>query len=347
LFSVVIPLYNKESTIAATIKSVLQQDYSHFEVVIVDDGSTDNSLQLASKFTDNRISIYKRAHKGVSAARNYAVSKSKFDFIAFLDADDSWEPNYLREMLCLICKYPNCALFGSAYKVIKRNCVETIGDNIKEGTIANYFRERLQHRIMRTSATIVKKVVLKRVGGFPVGMVGGEDEYTWTKIALRNSLAFTPKILATYNLIHSSSLWRNGQPDNCKESWFDFYKPGELYRNEFIAQKAIIAGIRYALGSSKEKSLEIERKTQFSKLSKSSWRYLYLLNRHPFIVAQILYRLSKNYLLIRSYFKMNAEIKNENVSKFELSQNVDAVLINITFFILLISEIVTKGIKTV
>ena len=329
MFSVVIPLYNKEKTIVNTIKSVLAQNYNNFEVVIVDDGSTDKSLELAKSFSDNRIRIYSKKHRGVSAARNYAVSKSNFDYIAFLDADDCWEPHYLSKMIELIKKYPDCALYGSAYNVIKRNDREVIGNTIKEGIITNYFFERLQQRIMRTSATIVKKEVFDTVGGFPVGMVGGEDEYTWTKIALQNNIAFTPKVLATYNHIYNGSIWRNGQPDKCKESWFDFYKSGDFYRNEFVAQKAIIAGIRYALGSSKDKSIEIERKTRYTQLSKSNWKYLYFLNRYPYLLAQILYKLNKKYSNMIEYLNFSPKHNKNLVNYFEINKNIDTTVLSV------------------
>lgn len=335
MFSVVIPLYNKEKTIENTILSVLEQDYSNFEVVIVDDGSTDKSLEVAKSFQDKRIRVYSNKHKGVSVARNFAVAKSNFEYIAFLDADDCWEPQYLSSMIELINKYPNCALYGSAYHVIKSKDKEVIGNTIKEGMITNYFFERLQQRIMRTSATIVRKDIFNCVGGFPVGMVGGEDEYTWTKIALRDKIAFTPKVLATYNHIYNGSVWRQGQPDKCKESWFDFYKSGDFYRNEFVAQKAIIAGIRYALGSSKDKSIEIEKRTSYTQLSKSNWQYLYFLNRYPFAIAQILYKLNKKYSAFVQYFKLSPKQEKKLVKNCEINQNIKTPVINFFLFICL------------
>ena len=339
MFSVVIPLYNKEKTIVNTIQSVLNQTYYNFEVIIVDDGSTDKSLEFANSLVDDRIRIYSNEHKGVSVARNYAVAQSNFDYIAFLDADDTWEPSYLSKMMQLILRYPSCALYGSAYKVIKRKDFEIIGNNIKEGVITNYFFERLQQRIMRTSATIVKRDVFVSVGGFPEGMVGGEDEYTWTKIALQNSIAFTPRVLATYNYIYNGSIWRKGQLDNCKESWFDFYKSGDFYRNEFVAQKAIIAGIRYALGSSKDKSIEIEKNTRYTQLSKSNWQYLYFLNRHPFIIAQILYKLNKKYSKLVQYMNSSSSKHDQkHVKYFEINKNIDTTVLSV-YLIIFISNV--------
>lgn len=95
MFSIIIPLYNKADYIAETLKSVLNQTYCDYEVIVVNDSSTDNSLEVASSFQDERIHIYTKENEGVSAARNYGIMHAKYDYIAFLDADDIWESDYL------------------------------------------------------------------------------------------------------------------------------------------------------------------------------------------------------------------------------------------------------------
>ena len=87
-FSIIIPLYNKEKDIETTINSVLNQTFTNYEVILVDDGSTDNSYKVVSDIEDSRIQIFKKENQGVSKARNYGVSKAKTEYIAFLDADD-------------------------------------------------------------------------------------------------------------------------------------------------------------------------------------------------------------------------------------------------------------------
>lgn len=90
MISVVIPLYNKDKQIAKTLYSVLKQTYPNFEVIVVNDGSTDNSLSEVSKISDSRIRLICQENKGVSAARNRGIQEAKSDYIAFLDADDEW-----------------------------------------------------------------------------------------------------------------------------------------------------------------------------------------------------------------------------------------------------------------
>ncbi|MCB0445703.1 MAG: glycosyltransferase family 2 protein, partial [Gelidibacter sp.] len=114
-FSVIIPLYNKEKHIKTTLDSVLAQTFNDFEVIIVNDGSTDKSLKIAETFDDKRIHIHTTENKGVSYARNYGVSKSNSNLIAFLDADDYWFPHHLKDLKHLIKKFPNCGLYCKAY----------------------------------------------------------------------------------------------------------------------------------------------------------------------------------------------------------------------------------------
>ena len=95
MISIIIPLYNKEANIKKTLKSVLAQDYSDFELIIVNDGSTDKSVEVInSSFNDSRIQIINQENKGASAARNRGVEASKFNYISFIDADDEWETDY-------------------------------------------------------------------------------------------------------------------------------------------------------------------------------------------------------------------------------------------------------------
>ena len=95
LFSVVIPLYNKENHIQKTLNCVLSQSFTNFEIIIINDGSTDNSLKKAEDIKDSRIFLYSIKNQGVSNARNYGIKKANSDYICFLDADDFWYNNHL------------------------------------------------------------------------------------------------------------------------------------------------------------------------------------------------------------------------------------------------------------
>ena len=99
-FSVVIPLYNKEAYVAKTLNSVLNQTYRNFEVIIVNDCSTDNSLDVVKAARDHRIKIIEHSeNKGLSASRNTGINAATHLYIAFLDADDYWDSTYLETIL--------------------------------------------------------------------------------------------------------------------------------------------------------------------------------------------------------------------------------------------------------
>lgn len=97
MFSVIIPLYNKESQIKKTLESVLNQTFKDFEIVIVNDGSIDKSIEVVESFDDNRIRIINQNNSGVSQARNRGIIEANRKWIAFLDADDLWKPNKLEK----------------------------------------------------------------------------------------------------------------------------------------------------------------------------------------------------------------------------------------------------------
>ena len=115
MISVIIPLYNKVHTIKRTLNSVINQSFQDFEIIIVNDGSTDNSIQLIKEnFDDHRIKIINQKNKGVSSARNKGVQESKHDHIAFLDGDDEWDKNYLKTICSIIVSYKNYGMINTA-----------------------------------------------------------------------------------------------------------------------------------------------------------------------------------------------------------------------------------------
>ncbi|GAA4303404.1 glycosyltransferase family 2 protein [Nibribacter koreensis] len=279
--SVVIPLYNKGPYVGATLQSVLDQTFGNYEVVVVDDGSTDDGLQTVKLFTDARIKVVSQANQGVSSARNHGVRQAQAPFIAFLDADDLWQPTYLQEMLGFIQQYPNCGLYIAAHKVAEKNKVQDPDKGLPNGLVPDYFKAELDHKITRLSSTVVPRAVCEKVGCFPMGMVSGEDTYFCGKVAIAHPVAFLNKPLVIYNQQYSGLSTRSFKGDACAESWCDLYQPGQYYQNELVAVKALKAGIRFALSMHRDQSRIIEKKTAYTTLFRKKWRYLYFLNRVP------------------------------------------------------------------
>lgn len=207
MISVVIPLYNKEKQIVKTLQSVFAQTYTDYEIVIVNDGSTDRSADVVESINAPRIRLIHQHNAGVSAARNLGISEACGDYIAFLDADDEWKPTYLETIIQLINKYPHCYVFAANYEF--RNSKEKVTPTIfrhlpfsgSDGILTNYFEvAATSHPPLWTSAVVVKKSAFESVGGFPIGIKSGEDLLTWARLAHRYSIAYSILPQAIYNL---------------------------------------------------------------------------------------------------------------------------------------------------
>lgn len=213
-FSVVIPLFNKEDYIYDTIQSVLQQTYSDYEVIVVNDSSTDNSLEVVNSIDSSKIKVYTIPNSGVSEARNYGLAMANYEIIAFLDADDTWSSDYLREMASLIEKYPDANMFFSGYSIPKRDgeiYVNHLFGLPDYGELTDYFKLSYLHglSINITSATCIRKSISNEIPLFRKGIKRGEDIDLWLRIALRYKIAFCNKSLMTYKEDISSSLSNN------------------------------------------------------------------------------------------------------------------------------------------
>ena len=204
MYSIIIPLYNKEAYIDKAVKSVLIQTYIGFELIIIDDGSTDNSLLEVQKFDDQRIRIIIQQNQGVSTARNNGVKAAKYDYVAFLDADDWWEPTYLEEMKTLLEEFPKTGIFGSGYYIIKNGHkhIAPIGveKDFKKGFI-NYCQVYSNALCMPlwTGATVVRKSVFIAEKGFKPRLKFGEDFDLWLRVSLKYQVVLLNKPLSNYN----------------------------------------------------------------------------------------------------------------------------------------------------
>ncbi len=139
MISVVIPLYNKEQIIEKCLQSVLSQDYDDFEVIIVNDGSTDRSVEIVKAIDDSRIRLIEQENGGPSKARNTGVKNAKGDWIVFLDADDEFLSGALKKFCNLIQNHPNVSMFGCSYITNDgKNVIEPY--KIKDGYYTNCYK---------------------------------------------------------------------------------------------------------------------------------------------------------------------------------------------------------------
>ncbi|PJB12286.1 MAG: glycosyltransferase family 2 protein [Flavobacteriales bacterium CG_4_9_14_3_um_filter_40_17] len=207
-FSVIIPLYNKEKFIKRTIESVLNQSFGDFELLIINDGSTDRSEAIVQSFSDQRIRYFLKKNEGVSAARNFGINQSKTCYIAFIDADDFWDADFLNQMKQLIESFPDQNVFASAIKLKTPRRVFTARysiDNKDKLTVVNYFKASMKHTVLSSSSAVFHQKVFKKVGVFDETIKNAEDTDMWIRIGLENKVVFLNMPLATY-VLDSQSL---------------------------------------------------------------------------------------------------------------------------------------------
>ena len=207
-FSVIIPLYNKAPYVAKAIRSVLSQTFTDYELIIVDDGSTDQSAEIALQIigTLDNCQLINQANAGVSVARNNGVAVSNGEFLCFLDADDWWEPTFLEEMTKLIAEFPDAGIYGTNYTIVNETRHKTrvakigVDDGFEKGYI-NYCQvyAKTLNMPLWTGAVCIPRKVFEEMQGFPEGIKLGEDFLLWIRIALEYKVAFLNKPQAYYN----------------------------------------------------------------------------------------------------------------------------------------------------
>ena len=204
-FSVIMPLYNKVPYVRKAVESVVGQTFVDWELIIVDDCSTDGSADVVAQITDPRIRLVRlERNGGVGAARNKGVSLSNAPYLCFLDADDWWDPTFLEEMAGLIERHPDAGIYGTGYYIVKngKKRIAPIGidDSFTEGEI-NYCKVYAKNLCMPlTSITVaIPRAIFEKFEGFPANIKLGEDFLLWIRIALKHKVFFLNKPLAFYN----------------------------------------------------------------------------------------------------------------------------------------------------
>ncbi len=282
-FSVVIPLYNKEREIAATLASVLAQTRQPQEIIVVDDGSTDRSAAIVAACASPLIRLVRQANAGVSVARNRGAELAEAPYVAFLDGDDRWQPNYLERMAALIAAWPGCGAYCAAFDIESNGRICPSRHPDREGIVKDFFRQAMTGYICQPSATVIPRTVLLATGGFPAGMKLGEDLHLWIRLATDYPICFTPEPLVRYNRTASNRSTGIYTPEQTAHSFEELYRPeeGNSYRNEYIARCAIGKALTLSAKGDTDFGRRTERIFSYTRLYRRGWRKLYLLNRIP------------------------------------------------------------------
>ena len=234
--SVVIPLYNKQNAIAATLQSVLAQTYTNYEIIVVDDGSTDDSVRVVEELMKNspflqgekspewtfdserpfitpmegnvqtgeqknRGRLIRKSNGGVCSARNRGIQEAKYDYVALLDGDDLWDEHYLEEQVKLIQDFPDAKMWGVNYAFVKYGITTKYNQGLVDGYrgyIKKYF-ETKHGDLYCSSSVVIRKDAFEITGCFDERIAYSEDLDMWYRIILHYPVVFYDKVLAFYN----------------------------------------------------------------------------------------------------------------------------------------------------
>jgi glycosyltransferase involved in cell wall biosynthesis len=200
MVSVIMPAYNSEKTITESIKSVLCQTYKFWELIIINDGSTDNTENLIKSFNDNRIIYIYQNNKGVSAARNLGLTLSTGSYIGFLDSDDIWESNKLEIQINYFKNNNEISMIHTDFMTFKDSIDHCKYKKYIEpyNNINTYFYRLLINDIIVTSSVILKKEVYDKVGLFDNSFYGVEDWDYWIRVSKNFNISYIDNCLTYY-----------------------------------------------------------------------------------------------------------------------------------------------------
>ncbi len=241
MFSVIIPVYNGEKFVEAAINSVFSQTYSDFELILVNDGSKDNTAAVLEKYKDNeKITVINQENGGVSVARNNGIAHAKGSHIVFLDADDVWESYHLETMAKLIEKYPSAGLYGTFTRaelvngevISECNYFKDKGEDVfLDDFFAEYHKDK-SAKMFTVITTCISAEAMKKAGGFPVGCKIGEDLELSLRVAAYYPVVLSKIITATYKKENSVAT----KDKSFDADWKFFDTVEELYNDSAIPQ---------------------------------------------------------------------------------------------------------------
>ncbi|MEQ1648627.1 MAG: glycosyltransferase [Hyphomicrobiaceae bacterium] len=264
--SVVVPLFNTERYIGATLASVLAQTFTDFEVIVVDDGSTDRGPTIVAQLTDARVRIFSQYNRGLAGARNAGIREARGRFIAFLDADDLWHQEKLAEHMAVLDARPEVGLTFSHSRLIDDDGVDL---GLTQTPSTQPFTPEVvfcRNPVGNGSAPVLRRAALDsiayydegrgRIAWFDENFRQSEDIECWTRIVATTAweLEVIPRALTDYRVAQGGL---SANTDKQLESWQRFrakvkcYAPhldatagnrAEAYQLRYLARRAVMAG---------------------------------------------------------------------------------------------------------
>ena len=311
MFSVIIPLYNKAPYVAKAIESVLGQTYRDFEVIVIDDGSIDQSLEVAKTFENKSITIVSQPNSGVSTARNNGVKLAKYPYICFLDADDWWHPTFLEEMKRLITDFPDAGIYGSGYYIVKNGQERIAPIGVPQGFergIIDYCEVYAKTLCMPLTwiSVAIPKHIFDEEEGFKSKLKLGEDFDLWIRIILKHKAILVNKPLAYYNQDVEVNNRAIGSRFYKPEEHMLFSNYGDFMHNEgfrFLFERLALYGLlSYYLN-------DVNKLEVYQILSEINWnkhehKYLLYYKKFPRWAVKVWFRIIKKLSIIKNRIKI-------------------------------------------
>jgi glycosyltransferase involved in cell wall biosynthesis len=204
LISVIIPVYNGENTIKETIVSVLNQTLTQIELIVINDGSTDSTLEIVSNITDSRLKIVSFPNAGLSASRNRGIKLASGEFISFIDADDLWTPDKLESQFNALIQNPNAGVAYSWTNWINESGKIIYGGGCHQFSGNVYTHLFLGDFIEGGSNVLIRRSALDEIGGFNETIQYSEDWEMWLRLATKYEFIVVPKPQILYRVLSQS-----------------------------------------------------------------------------------------------------------------------------------------------
>lgn len=313
MFSVVIPLFNKEISIQSALNSVLIQTFNDFEVIVIDDGSTDESVVRVKEFDDPRIRIIQKTNGGVSSARNMGIEMAQYDHIAFLDADDLWEPDYLHEQYLLIQDFSGAALWSCAYGHIEGNEKIKVDHALPEGYrdfVSDYFTMNRLTDLFHSSSVVIHKSAFRKAGLFDTRIKYCEDVDMYYRIIVHFPVVFYNKMYVYFRQdAENRAMKRKIQLKYYLPYYIDKYNSDTSIKDHsflsFINNWSAVKLLYYYFDTKEERAeaREATRKLDYSLIKKK----YFMLYKTPPPIGYVIYKL----ILFKKWIWKNLAIKNQ------------------------------------
>ena len=285
--SVVIPLYNKEAEIERALKSVISQSLTPHEIIVVDDGSTDASAQIVREVIESHpehnIRLVSQENRGVSTARNRGIEEATGEYVAFLDGDDYYLSGYIAEVCRLMAYYPQSDCFSVGFDIVNNDKRVAAPVPEHEGEINPAVEAMLGGYPIIPSTATIRRSIIQSVGGFPVGMRIGEDQWLWVRLMQSGAkFCFSPMSLVRYSRTASNRSAKIYRSEQTEHSIAELYNPeGDNMINEYIARIGLGKAITQSVNGGTEDAARAINDFRYTRLNRRALMRLRIVNALP------------------------------------------------------------------